>query len=319
MSLEISTPEAVCPDSSNDRRHAHHNARFGPASCVEGKLCRDRSRAVCFAWLATFLLIGVSIHACAADDERSVDQTSETSDRSGPSPDESSVTPYRPTVSNPADLSAPGWVEAEVGGLRSYNEDNSRNDAVPWLLKYAFDENYGLLLGGGGYVSSQVPGAPGQASFGDTFLEWKQRFPVSDTAAFGVEAGVVAPTASHDLGAGKAQWLVNGIFSTDLGAMHLDVNLAETHGGDAPVHVSPWQTGWAAAISRPLAGNWGGAFELSGIYQQGAATQSQALFALSYNWSRQLVLDCGAAYGLTHAAHDRSLFAGATFLIGRLR
>jgi len=318
MSLSTFTPEGICPDGPNDPRLPCRNARSGSASAVAGKL-GDTRLTVCMAWLATSVLIGVSIHARAADDERGLDQTSTTSEAPGPSPDQPSVTPYRPTVSNPADLSAPGWLEAELGGLRSYNEDHSRSDNVPWLLKYAFDENYGLLLGGGGYVSSQVPGAPSQASFGDTFLEWKQRFPVSDTAAFGVEAGVVAPTASHNLGAGKPQWLVNGIFSTDLGALHLDVNLAETRGGETPVQVSPWQTAWAAAISRPLAGNWGGAFELSGTYQQGAPTQSQALFALSYNWSRQLVLDCGAAYGLTHAAHDRSLFAGATFMIGRLR
>jgi hypothetical protein len=318
MSLDISTPEVSCPDASNRRRLARRNARLDPPGRAAVKPGGDRGRAVCLAWLATLILIGNSFHACAADDERGVDQTSTASDTAGPSPDQPSVTPYRPTVSNPADLSAPGWLEAELGGLRSYNEDHSRSDNVPWLLKYAFDENYGLLLGGGGYVSAQVPGAPSQASFGDTYLEWKQRFPVSDSAAFGLEAGIVAPTAAHNLGAGKPQWLVNGIFSTDVGALHLDVNLAETHGGEMPVQVSQWQTGWAAAISRPLGGNWGGAFELSGVYQQGTATQSQALVALSYNWSRQLVFDCGAAYGLTHAAHDRSLFAGATFLIGRL-
>ena len=314
MSLGTSTAKVVCAGASNGRRLPHCDLGFD-ARGVAG-LGRRRSRAVCVALMVTFVLAGISILACAADDD---DQPSTTAEASGLSPDEPAVTPYRPTVSNPADLSAPGWLEAELGSQRSYNEDHSRGDNAPWLLKYAFDENYGLLLGGGGYVSSQVPGAPSQASFGDTYLEWKQRFPVSDTAAFGIEAGIVAPTATHNLGAGTAQWLVNGIYSADLGAMHLDVNLAETHGGDVPPQVSSWQTGWAAAISRPLAGNWGGAFELSGIYQQGAATQSQALFALSYNWSRQLVLDCGAAYGLTHAAHDRSLFAGATFLIGRLR
>jgi len=295
------------------------DARLEPPSGAVRKRGREMPRTVCLAWLATAILIGISMHAGAADDEHNGDQTSTASDAPGLLPDEPSVTPYRPTVSNPADLSAPGWLEGELGGQRSFNEDHSRGDNVPWLLKYAFDENYGLLLGGGGYVSAQVPGAPSQASFGDTYLEWKQRFPLSDAAAFGIEAGIVAPTAAHDLGAGKAQWLVNGIFSSDLGAMHLDLNLGETHGGDMPAQVSSWQTGWAAAISRPLAGNWGAAFELSGIYQQGAPSQSQALFALSYNWSRQLVLDCGAAYGLAHAAHDRSIFAGATFLIGRLR
>ncbi|HEY2394677.1 MAG TPA: hypothetical protein VGH81_01680 [Rudaea sp.] len=232
---------------------------------------------------------------------------------------EPSATPYRPTVSNPADLPVPGWLEGEFGGLHTAGEDHSRADSVPWLLKYAFDENHGLLLGGNAYMSAQPAGASKQSSFGDTFLEWKQRFPVSDKAAFGIEAGVVAPTASHDLGIGKAQWEANGIFSSDLGAMHIDLNLGEARGGEQPVNVSPWQTTWAAAVSTSLTGDWGTAFELSGMHQRGLATQSQALVAFSYNVSHRLVLDAGGACGLTHAAHDRSLFAGATILIGRLR
>jgi hypothetical protein len=266
--------------------------------CAPAKLlCWSDAKLAC----ALAVLLAGSMNACA-DDEN-------------PEP---SVTPYRPTVSNPADLPVPGWLEGEFGGLRTLGEDHTRDDSVPWLLKYAFDENHGLLFGGNGYVSSQLPGVPTQDSFGDTSLEWKQRFPISEKAAFGIEAGVLMPMASHDLGVGKPQWLVNGIFSADLGTLHLDVNVGETHGGVEPDNVSLWQSTWAAAISHPLAGNWGAAFELSGIYRQGTAAQGQALFALNYNWSRQLVLDCGAAYGLTRAAHDRSFFAGATFLLGRL-
>jgi len=232
---------------------------------------------------------------------------------------EPSVTPYRPTVSNPADLPVPGWLEGEFGGLHTSDEDHSRADSVPWLLKYAFDENHGLLLGGNAYVSAQPAGASRQSSFGDTFVEWKQRFPVSDKAAFGIEAGVVAPNASHDLGIGKAQWEANAIFSSDLGAMHLDLNLGEARGGEQPINVSPWQTTWAAAMSTSLNESWGTAFEFSGVHQRGLATQSQALLAFTCNVSHRLVLDAGGAYGLTHSAHDRSVFAGATVLIGRLR
>jgi hypothetical protein len=232
---------------------------------------------------------------------------------------EPSVTPYRPTVSNPADLSAPGWLEAEFGGLRTLGEDHSRDDSAPWLLKYAFDENYGLLLGGNAYVGAQTPGAPNSSGAGDTSIEWKQRFPVADKMAFGIEAGVVLPTAARGLGVGKPQWLANGIFSTDLGALHLDLNLGEAHGGTQPGNISSWQTTWAAAVSAPVFGDWGAAFEISGTHQRGIATQSQALFALNYNASRRLSLDTGIAYGLTQAIHDRSVFAGATVLLGRLR
>jgi len=232
---------------------------------------------------------------------------------------EPSVTPYRPTVSNPADLPVPGWLEGEFGGLHTRGEDHSREDSVPWLLKYAFDENHGLLFGGNAYLSAQAPGMAQQSSFGDTFIEWKQRFPVSDKTAFGIEAGVIAPTASHDLGIGTPQWEANGIFSADFGAMHLDLNVGEIRGGDQPANVSLWQTTWAAAISTSLTDHWGTAFELSGSHQHGAATASQALLAFTYNVSHRLVLDAGGAYGLTHVAHDRSLFAGATVLIGQLR
>lgn len=272
-------------------------------SAPRSALALSEPRTVRVGWFAGAVLVAACMQASAADD-----------DGQG----EPGVTPYRPTVSNPADLSAPGWLEAELGGLRTLNEDHSRHDSVPWLLKYALDENYGLLIGGNGYVNAQIPGAPSQSSFGDTSLEWKQRFALNDKTAIGFEAGVLIPTASQDLGVGKAQWLVNGILSTDLGSVHLDVNVGEAHGGAQPMGVSLWQTTWAAAISRPIVGDLGAALELSGVYQQGTATQSQALFALSYNWSRKLVLDCGAAYGLTNGAHDRSFFAGATFLIGRL-
>ena len=229
-----------------------------------------------------------------------------------------SVTPYRPTVSNPADLPVPGWLEAEFGGLRTFGEDHSRSDSVPWLLKYAFDENHGLLLGGNAYVSAQAPGISRQSGVGDTSLEWKQRFPVSDKAAFGIEAGVIAPTAAHALGIGKPTWLINGIFSTDIGALHLDLNLADAHASAHDATSSPWQTTWAAAISRPLTEDWGAALELSGTHQRGNATTSQALVAVNYNLSHRVVLDTGAAYGLTRAAHDRSVFAGATVLLGQL-
>lgn len=233
--------------------------------------------------------------------------------------DEPSVTPYRPTVSNPADLSAPGWLEGEFGGTSLLGEDRSRETDVPYLLKYAFDENDGLLLGGDAWSRSQVPGQPAQSGSGDTYLEWKRRFPLAAHAAFGLEAGVIAPTASHALGVGKPAWVVNGIFSTDLAALHLDLNLGGEYLTAHPAGASSWQSDWAAATSIALTPAWGAAFELSGSQQRGVPTRSQALFALSYAVSNRLVLDAGGARGLTRLAHDRSLFAGATVLLGRLR
>jgi hypothetical protein len=235
-----------------------------------------------------------------------------------PGDDQPGATPYRPTVSNPADLSAPGWIEVEGGALRVDAEDGPRTDTLPWLVKYAFDENHGLLIGGNAY--DRMRGAGQHASgFGDTLVEWKQRLPLREGLALGVEAGVDLPTAPAALGIGKPAYIVNGILSSDLGSAHLDVNVGGTRYTSYPVHASPWQSAWAAAISRPLNEAFGIAFELSGTAQRGADHSHQALAAINYNASRRVVFDAGVAYGLDHTAHDRSLFCGGTFLLGKLR
>jgi hypothetical protein len=231
---------------------------------------------------------------------------------------EPAVTPYRPTVSNPADLPVAGWLEAEFGGLRLAGEDRSRGSSVPWLLKYAFDADHGLLLGGNAYVAATTPGEPRRSGVGDTTLEWKQRFAIADGAAFGIEGGVTLPSARHGLGAGKPVWLINAIYSGDFAATHLDVNIGAAHAAQHDVGTSAWQRNAAVCVSWSFGPAWGGALEVSGAQQRGTATQSQALAALNYNVSPRLVLDAGIARGLAHGAHDRSVFAGATVLLGRV-
>lgn len=255
--------------------------------------------------------IAFSLAACCA---LTLAQTAYADDDSEPT-----VTPYRPTVSNPADLPHPGWIEAEFGGAHTWGDDGSRNDSVPWLVKYAFDADHGILIGGNALVRDAPAGAPSASGFGDLALEWKQRFPIVENAAFGIEAGAIVPTAAHDLGVGKPAFVGNGIYSTELGALHLDLNAGGTRYSTHTPGVSRWQSAWAAAGSWSLPRNFGAALELSGTRQRGMRTQSQVLGAINYNSSAHLVFDAGLAYGLTRAAHDTSLFAGATVLLGKLK
>ena len=111
----------------------------------------------------------------------------------------------------------------------------------------------------------------------------------------------------------------NGIFSTDLGDAHLDLNLGGTRFTQYPTRASPWQSAWAAALSHPLNEAFGAAIELSGTAQRAVDHSHQLLGAISYNASRRIVFDMGVAYGLDRAAHDRSLFCGGVFLLGKLR
>jgi hypothetical protein len=192
------------------------------------------------------------------------------------------------------------------------------SDTLPWLLKYAFDDNAGLLLGGNAFDRAVTDQGRSQSGIGDTLMEWKQRFPVRDGMAFGFEAGFEAPTAPGAIGIGKPAYLVNGIYSVDLGATHLDVNFGGTHFTARMPGASQWQSAWAAALSRPINDSFGAAVEVSGTAQPGVGHAHQALAALNYNLSHRIVLDTGVALGLDHAAHDRSIFAGGTFLLGQL-
>jgi len=108
---------------------------------------------------------------------------------------------------------------------------------------------------------------------------------------------------------------LNGIYSADLGAYHLDANLSVTRLGIADAGESRNQYGWAAAVSRPVNDTWGVAVELAGSTRRGADDTAQLLGALSYNWSKHVVLDVGAAFGLNKATPDTTVFAGAVVLL----
>ena len=63
------------------------------------------------------------------------------------------VVPYRPSVSTPAQLSAPGWLELEAGGLRAAGpERGTSRTTLPWTLKLAFTPDWGIRVGGDAWV-----------------------------------------------------------------------------------------------------------------------------------------------------------------------
>src|SRR5262249_54027041 len=62
--------------------------------------------------------------------------------------EEPSVVPYRPSVSTPAALSAPGYLEIEAGGLQERGSGAARTDSVPYSLKLAFTPDWGVRVTG---------------------------------------------------------------------------------------------------------------------------------------------------------------------------
>ena len=72
------------------------------------------------------------------------------------------------------------------------------------------------------------------------------------------------------------------------------------------------------ALSTALDERWGVVGELSGTNQRGADSTRQLLVAASYNVSRRLVVDAGAARSIRSGAPTWSAFTGFTWLAARL-
>ena len=227
------------------------------------------------------------------------------------------VVPYRPSVSTPAQLSAPGYLELEAGGLRATDRGDSRT-SLPYTLKLAFTPDWGIRVGGEAWVRDAFPGGA-ETGVGDTAVVLKRRFAVSDATAWGLELGEKFATAGSTLGSGHADTTVNAIFSSDFApAWHTDLNLNETRLGVPSGQPREWQTGWAAAVSRTLTDAWGAVGEFSGTHQVGTANGAQFLVAASWNESPAAVFDFGVAHGLNKATPHVQVFAGVTVRLAKL-
>jgi hypothetical protein len=230
-----------------------------------------------------------------------------------------SVTPYRPSVSSPAALSAPGWLEVEAGVQSSNAVDPTRRQTLPYTLKLAFTPDWGIRIGGDAFVRQRNADGTTDRGFGDTSLVLKRRFAVDDASAFGAELGVKFPTARDSLGSGHTDVGLNGIYSSDFaGDWHVDINLMATHLGGVDAGTSAWQKGWAGSLSRNLNDKWSAGFELSGTQRRGADSTAQALVSTSYSLSPGAVIDFGVSKGLNNASGGWSVFSGITFLAARL-
>jgi len=271
----------------------------GAAAAERRTLSRARGRRLVQA--SAVLLVAVSVSSHAADASQ-----------------EPTVTPYRPSVSTPAALSAPGWLELEIGGQHLHDGSSARRDSMPYTLKLAFSEDWGIRLGGDGWVRQRDESGRVVSGGGDTVVVLKRRFGIDATSAFGIEGGASIPTARATLGSGKSDYSVNGIYSADFGRYHTDLNLVATRVGMVEPGISRTQLLWAGSLSTALNDRWGLVGELSGTRQRGTDHTAQALAALSYNVSSSLTLDAGLSRSLRSGAPTWSAFAGLTVLVGRI-
>ncbi len=251
----------------------------------------------CYKMMMALLLLG-SIDIAAADDDIG-------------------VLPYRPSVSSPAQLPQPGQLEFELGGLSSKSGD-SRRDSLPYLFKLAFNPQWGLLFGGEAYVSTRDDSGNRARGLGDSNLVLKHAILIDDATAFGLEFGAKLPTAKDSIGSGSADYSVNGIYSKDMGKLHMDVNLNFSKLGGVDAGTSRVQTGFSSSFSLPIADQWGTNFEWSGTRRSGVDSTAQLLGALTYSPSKRMTVDFGVIRGLNKASPDWALFTGIVVPVARL-
>ena len=237
----------------------------------------------------------------------------------GGSDESPQATPYRPSVATPAQLSAPGWLEVEAGGLPARFVDGSKRDSLPVTLKLGFTPDWGVRVSTDAWARLTEPDGTQTSGGGDTALVLKRRFAVDDASAFGVEGTVSFPTAKSGLGSGGTDVSLTGIYSIDLPAgLHADLNLEVTRLQRVDPGTGHVQWLWAASLAKTIDERWGVTIEPSGTRRQGADGTTQLLGAVTFNASRRVVLDAGLTRSLRHGDRERSTFAGITWLAARL-
>jgi hypothetical protein len=230
-----------------------------------------------------------------------------------------SVTPYRPSVSTPAALSAPGWLELEAGGLFAHAADPTHRTSLPYTLKLAFTPDWGVRLGGEAWVRQTDAAGTRESGGGDTSVVLKRRIAIDDARAFGVEVGANFATAKSTLGSGHESLGLTGIYSADLSnGLHTDLNVGATRATAADAGTSRVQWAGAGSLSGALTKDFGWVAEVSGTRQRGIGVSSQWLAAATYNVSRSATLDIGLSRSLHSPRSDGAWFAGVTVLTGRL-
>ena len=214
-------------------------------------------------------------------------------------------------------MSYPGQLELELGGQHTKTGD-ARSDSLPYLFKLGLSEQWGVLLGGEALVSQRDESGARERGIGDTSITLKRASLVDDATAFGLELSAKVPTAKDTIGSGQADYTLNGIWSQDLGGVHMDANLNATRVGAAEPGSARIQTGLSAAFSLPLNEHWSSVAELSGTRRGGVPSTAQFLAAAVYMPDKRLAIDFGFTCGLNSASQDWSVFTGVVVPLARL-
>lgn len=230
--------------------------------------------------------------------------------------EEPAATPYRPTVSNPAELPVPGYLEFEAGWLRDTGKGKGEHHStLPLFAKYAFSEDFGILLGSEFGIRQTDSAGEVSKGHGDTNLILKFRHPLADSSVLGLELGARFATATRGLGNERNDYTINAIYSSDFGPLRGDINLGYTRLGSSRPDQGKDMAVWAFALSRAINERWTVAGEISDTARHGMRASGLLLGAVSYSVAPNLVIDAAYAKAFTRTApFDHIIMFGLTWL-----
>jgi hypothetical protein len=231
--------------------------------------------------------------------------------------DDPTANPARPTISTPATVTPPGYLQFESGFLgASHSPEFSSQQGLNEVIKFSVSPRFEFFAASGPFVRSR---ASGQSSNGtaEVFLGLQgivHRGEGADpTVAVNYSRRIYGgDTPDLDFGSARNSALV--LASADVKGFHYDINAMFNEVIEGTAHRG--QFGQSLSVSHPLVGKFGISGEVWHFTQpflRGNAVGN--LWALSYTARSNLVFDGGFNRGLTSTSTRWEYFVGFTYLL----
>ena len=242
--------------------------------------------------------------------------------------------PARPTVTNPAHIPPPGYLQYEQGVDQANGSQGlSFQTSIVQTTKLALNHYVMIEAGDQPFAHTQQP--PATNDTGDLTLGAQVLFndeeegrAIRPTIALGYNGRVRAGTAPNLDQGGFSQNLLLLASGTNYG-IHYDANLIvnqQDATGRANRSTSRAQYGQTISLTRQITDPFSLSAELWHFTQPTVFTTREGapipranaiglLFAAGYNLRPNLVLDCGFEHGLTSTSTNWQGFAGFTYLL----
>jgi len=226
--------------------------------------------------------------------------------------------PGRPTVSTPATLTPPGYLQFESGLLAAWHSPEfSSQTSFNEVIKFAVSRRVQFLVSSEPFVHSntQPTNGDGGVSLGVQAVIWpgEGARPTLSTSYFhAVQSG-----GTPDLDMGSATNSAIVLVSADVKGFHYDTNyLFNEVDGDEGVRRA--QFGQTLSVSHGVGEKFGVTGELWDFTQPYLRNYAFGnLWALNYNARKNLVFDLSFDRGLTTTSTRWEILAGFTYVLPR--